>query len=271
MNGESKRDDELLCGQFLREHGLSISELKIDYFERHKRSRVYDGPWNPGITLGDSMQEISTRESYIEQFGFALLSFGAIEAIRPYQPLVELGAGSGYWAYELKRFGIDVVATDKGVQMFRNFRSGKLERWKKTYTEIEELNSVEAIRKYPNRVPLIVWPSYGEAWAADALNIYMGNTVIYFGEGYGNATADDRFHEILEQRFANQTFVRMPHFWGCYDRWLVIANKPKQLNLKTERKSENDELSILQRPSQDQVGPGHAPEKTPRKVEGKRQ
>jgi hypothetical protein len=233
MSDVSKRDDELLCTQFLRERGIELRELKIDYFYRHRRRSSWDDPWNVGLHMDDTMRETKAREDYIEKFGFSLLCFDAIEAIRPYAPLVELGAGSGYWSYELQKFGVDVVATDEMGELFYSFRKGGQTRWAEKYVEIEKLNAVEAIRKYPNRVPLIVWPSLGEPWAADALDIYTGNVVIYFGEGHGNACADDRFHETLDQRFADQRFVKMPHFWGCYDRWLVIAHKPKQLTKGT--------------------------------------
>lgn len=233
MSDVFANDDELLCKKFLRERGVDADELILDHWDRRRRSYDEDipllGSARLNSHLGDTMRETRAREDYIDQFGFAILSMGAVEAIRPYQPLVELGAGSGYWSYELQRFGIDVIATDPFDEMFWSFRREKRERWQKLYTSIEKLNSVEAIRKYPKRVPLIVWPSYDESWAADALDIYTGETVIYFGEGEGNATADDRFHQLLDTNFADQHYVRMPHFWGCYDRWLIIAKKPKQL------------------------------------------
>lgn len=230
MSARPGNDDELLCEKFLRENGINAHELILDHWDRRRRYRDYDfGDIYSMSGIGDDMKETSVRESYIDQFGFSLLSMKAVEAMRPYQPIVELGAGSGYWSYELKRFGIDVIATDPFDEQFWSFRKKERERWQKLYTDIEKLNSVEAVRKYPNRVPLIVWPSYKESWAADALDIYTGSVVIYFGEGEGCATADDRFHQLLDTNFADQIHVRMPHFWSCYDRWLVIARKPKQL------------------------------------------
>jgi len=59
--------------------------------------------------------------------------------------------------------------------------------------------------------------------------MFTGQTVIYMGEGYGNATADDQFHEYLDSEFSNQIFIPMPHFWGNYDRNLIIASRPKLL------------------------------------------
>jgi hypothetical protein len=186
--------------------------------------------------------EYMIREKFIQKYGFAILWSGAIEAIRPYAPLLEIGAGSGYWTYELRNYGIDCIATDTmdGKYGFfsREDPNDPDRRWKKQYVEIEKLNSVEAVRKYPNRNILTCWPDYDASWAADALDIFTGQTVIYMGEGYGNATADDRFHNLLDSRFGNQVEIPMPHFEYSYDRWLLICTKPKMLPWQpTERKT----------------------------------
>jgi hypothetical protein len=38
-----------------------------------------------------------------------------VQVLAPYAPIVEVGAGSGYWAYELRQAGVEVVATDPGT------------------------------------------------------------------------------------------------------------------------------------------------------------
>jgi hypothetical protein len=184
------------------------------------------------------LREFELRESFIKRYGFAILTREAIEAIRPYAPLLEIGAGSGYWAYELRNYGIDVIATDSQHEAFGWFRSENVKqgRWDKTYVEIEQLTSVEAVRKYPNRNLLVVWPSYRESWAADALGLFTGQVVVYMGE-WGSACAEDRFFDLLDQGFSDRISVRMPHFWGLYDRYLKICKQPKQL---TEGTKQND-------------------------------
>ena len=231
MNAESENENKLESDRFLISRGFNPEELLIDYFHRHRR---FDPSMPVEYNMHDTMKETKVRWEFIDKFGFAILSLGAVEAIRPYQPLLELGAGSGYWSYELKRFGIDVIATDPFDQETVSRSNTGMESkgdkvWEHRYTEIEQLAAVDAIRKYPSRNLLIVWPSLWSSWAAGALEVYTGNTVIYFGENQGDACADDRFFELLDERFADRTYVPMPHFWGCHDRWLLIARKPKQL------------------------------------------
>lgn len=241
MNGESeigrKLNDgyETECIAFLQTLGLDPSIMFLSSYERWKIKERVD--WQDERSITSHMDaltgEFMAREKFIQKYGFAILWSGAIEAIRPHAPLVEIGAGSGYWTYELQSHGIDCIATDtmEGSYGFftRDNPDDPERRWNKQYVEIEKLNSVEAVRRYPNRNILTVWPDYDAPWAADALDIFTGQTVIYMGEGYGNATADDRFHIMLEQRFGNQESIPMPHFEYSYDRELLICQKPKQL------------------------------------------
>jgi hypothetical protein len=224
------------CIQFLITLGEDPWSMFLSSYERWKlKERVdWTDPKSAAAHMGSLADEFLIRDKFINRYGFAILWSVAIEAMRPYAPLLEIGAGSGYWTYELKKHGIDCIATDTmdGQYGFFSRQTGeedKLNRWQKQYIEIEKLNSVEAVRKYPKRNLLTVWPDYNSSWAADALDIFTGQVVIYMGEGPGNATADDRFHELLDQRFGNQEFIPMPHFEYSYDRLLLICKQPKQL------------------------------------------
>jgi hypothetical protein len=227
VNGETE------CIQFLRSEGANIDHLFLSSVERWRVQEKIDWDNPDSVTRyhANILRNFEIREKFINKYGFAILSREAIEAMRPYAPLLELGAGSGYWTYELRKYGVDCIATDTMNEEFGHFKKRGVEprRWDRHYGAIEKLNSVEAVRKYPNRNLLIVWPSLNEPWAADALDIFTGKVVIYMGEGHGNACADDRFHELLDERFADQEEVRMPHFEHSYDRQLLICKQPQQL------------------------------------------
>lgn len=219
--------NDLECVYFITTQGFDVKDLYEEWYDFRRTER-----------LEDSLREFRLREKFIQRYGFAILTREAIEVIRPYGPLLEIGAGSGYWTYELQNYGVDVIATDSHSEAFGWFQSGTSirGRWKKTFVNVEKLEAVDAVRKYPNRNLLVVWPSYGESWAADALDTFTGQVVVYMGE-WGSACAEDRFFDQLDQRFSDQVYVRMPHFWGLYDRYLKICKQPKQL---TEGNKQND-------------------------------
>lgn len=218
---------KLECEEYLVSLGITRN-LKEDYFNWfHRLSKREVMDWKKDMDY--TLTEIKARNLFIEKYGFAILCREAIEAIRPYAPILEIGSGTGYWTLELQEHGIDCVATDPktGKYVMGTDYKGKI--WDTFYTYVDTLDCYEAIPKYPDRNLLIVWPDYDNPWAYHALRMFTGQTVIYMGEGYGNATADDQFHEYLDEVFTVQSFVRMPHFWGSYDRFMVIASRPKLL------------------------------------------
>lgn len=241
MKEESKSEQKTLSLsgeteviEFIRSQGFDTSVFYLDHMARWEKSKTRLTRWSSRDDyLNDPMyREFRLREEVILKYGFALLDRRAIEAMRPYAPLLEIGAGSGYWTYELRKYGVDCIATDPmwgRYGFFHGKYQGKHRRWDHHYTNIETLEAVDALRRYPNRNLLIVWPDYHQSWAAEALETFTGQVVIYMGEGYGNATADDRFHELLDERFGDQWYIKMPHFEHSYDRQLLICKKPKQL------------------------------------------
>lgn len=193
--------------EFLKERGFSEEDFV---------------PWpKNGI-----MKHIELRDEIICKFGFAILTSKTVEVLRSYVPILEVGAGSGYWAYELRRVGVDVVATDPGTGKYRfdkcDINGGKWKFW----TSVEKINALDAIAKYPRRSLLIVWPDYDETWAATALKAYEGNTVLYVGEGTGGCTGNDEFHNVLDKGFPIQKVIEIPQHFGIHDN-LFICRKEK--------------------------------------------
>jgi hypothetical protein len=64
----------------------------------------------------------------------------------------------------------------------------------------------------------MVWPSYDETWPTETLGAYEGDTVIYVGEGRGGCTADDRFHQMLHDKWQLEETVAIPQYLGLNDR-----------------------------------------------------
>jgi hypothetical protein len=107
--------------------------------------------------------------------------------------VVEIGAGSGYWAWQMTQSGIDVVAYDPHAPSPKN-------RYVKhrLYHPVGDRDHT-AVEQHPDRALLLCWPPYEEPVAAQALKAYRGDMLIYIGEGHGGCTADDDFFELLDE------------------------------------------------------------------------
>lgn len=154
------------------------------------------------------------RDEYIARFGFSIPSDEAIAVCATFRPLLEVGAGSGYWSHELRKAGVDVIATDPGTGRYR-FGNGDV-AWLKPWVEIERITGGEAVAKYPGRNLLTCWPDMA-TWPAETLRAFTGKAVLYVGEGEGGCTADKGFHELLRRDYAEGGRVALPHFTGIHD------------------------------------------------------
>jgi len=165
-----------------------------------------------------------TRDDLTFHFAYAIPSPGDIAFLIDHlggQPVIELGAGTGYWAWQLSQHNIDIVTYDN-----------------KSWTDLSRLSSVEyhpilqgsteQIPLHPTRILMLCWPTYSDPFAYDALTAYAGNLFIYIGEGPGGCTGDDKFDDLLAEHWT-QT-ASSPHhvnYFGIHsDVGIYTRNTP---------------------------------------------
>lgn len=149
-----------------------------------------------------------TQEAEIlRRFGFAIPTDQALAMIGRCSPngVIEIGAGTGYWASLLDGIGVDVVACDIAPpSRAENPWFGRSATWHPV--EIGDERNVEA---HTDRTLLLIWPTRDEVWPGDAVERYGdsgGRCVAYVGEPPGGRTGDDRLHALLGT---------LQHCWTC--------------------------------------------------------
>ncbi len=156
---------------------------------------------------------ISTlRYAFIERFGFAVLCHEVVEALRPLSPLIEVGAGTGSWAFALRNAGLDVIASDPGIDYQNAFKHG-------AFLPLLELRGDAAVTMHADRNVLCVWPSYDDEWATNAARAMApGRTLALVGEGEGGCTGSDSLFELLDDKFLQVGGCHLPQWPGLHDR-----------------------------------------------------
>ena len=137
------------------------------------------------------------------RFSWAVPDDYALDLIARHSPngVVEIGAGLGYWARMLTARGVDVHAYDIAPEG-NNWCEG--EPWHPV-----AVGGPELAGEYPSRTLLLCWPPM-TSMAAEAVNAYRGDTIVYIGEGPGGCTADDTFHVQVSGKGAR-------YCWECED------------------------------------------------------
>lgn len=210
-------------------------------------------PWNPlfdeWVLLAQRAQRRGDHERYIEplkrrdqlvtDYAFSVPTGPVIMSIAQLAPrIVELGAGTGYWAKLLSDAGADVVAYDKVVGANHYMKGQQIGRW----FDVRP-GDVDALAQHADRSLFLCWPPYEESVAADALDVWqgdIGSLVIYVGEGWGGCCADDAFFKKLETEFEDDKSHLIPQFWGLHDYVSVYRRKAFKDGRTTPLKPESE-------------------------------
>ena len=159
-------------------------------------------------------------------YSWAVPNSKALEAIAEYSPIVEIGAGTGYWAKLLQDQGCDVLAFDKAPPHKKSNPYHDCGVITNVWTEIRQGSA--SVLKRPEckgRALFLCWPPYNTSMASDCLRYFKGDIVIYVGEGGYGCTGDEAFHNKLNKDFEHVKTVGIPQWHGIHDCLTVWKRK----------------------------------------------
>lgn len=158
-----------------------------------------------GGDSSDDERMRSVRRQLVWAFSWAVPSREAIAALVECSPLVEIGAGTGYWAWLLRQAGADVLAYDRNPEAPPH------------WTRVER-GGPEQAGAYPERTLFLCWPPMGEALAEDCLAAFRGQRVALIGEvGEGSRTGSAADRARLEREFTLEREIGLPRWPGYRD------------------------------------------------------
>jgi hypothetical protein len=133
----------------------------------------------------------------------------ALQCLVRYAPVVEIGAGTGYWARCLRERGADVLAYDEMGEEWRTwFRPTVLEGVEELmvrpdpertepllWTEVVK-GGPEVLRLHADRTLLLCWPGPWSAFDETALRAHSGDHVAFVGD---SDSGSGRFSRLLRR------------------------------------------------------------------------
>lgn len=160
------------------------------------------------------------RDRLVRQYSFAIPAPREVlwlaEQLRSFghDEIVEVGAGTGYWAWQLAQAGMTVHASDTHPPA-------------QTWHRVDAHDAVSAAKAHPDAALMLVWPPLGDPMARQALAAYKGDTVVYNGE-FGGCTADSGFHTELDKRW-DQVAISPHHItYKDLSTSLTIYRRPER-------------------------------------------
>jgi hypothetical protein len=191
----------------------------------------------------------SRRKELAGLFAWAIPDDPALALAARYSPLLECGAGTGYWAALLAGRGADVLASDVSPPgravperpLMSDGAPGKranpFHGTHRPWSEVAPLDAVSAVRAQPGRVLLLCWPPFDDDSASYApLRAYRGDVLLYAGDvpgpdGIRGAAGTTRFHRELALNWTPAEQAALPNWPGLGDRLVVYRRNAVRRSL----------------------------------------
>eukprot|EP00605_Chrysophyceae_sp_TOSAG23-4_P001960 GSChrysophyteH1.ASY1.ANO1.2171.1 assembled CDS len=185
-----------------------------------------------------------------DKFAWAIPDNRALRILKSFSPLVEIGAGKGYWASLLQKQGVDILPFDiRG--------SGEGPQEVKYWTEVKT-GGPEMLKRYVNRALFLCYPDEDESIAIQCLENYAGEYIIHVGELFAGdgtqggvpqapfgRTTSGTFQQELSIQFHPLLIAdlkaRLPYSRDTISVWKRTVYVPGRLPTRNSKEDEEDE------------------------------
>jgi hypothetical protein len=170
----------------------------------------------PGVSAAElySPDWHALKNAITGHFAWAVPTAAAIDCIGRHATggVIEIGAGSGYWAWLLRQAGVDVAAFDAAPPAY-------------TWAPVEVGDERQASAA-DGRTLLLCWPPWAAPMASAALSAFPGERVVYVGEWMGGSAEPDFFARLAAE-FEAVDAVDIPRWHARSDRLWVFRRRAR--------------------------------------------
>lgn len=158
---------------------------------------------------------LKMRLVHCDTYAWAIPNDEAICTLVKHSPIIEIGAGRGYWAGLAASAGASILAFDSNPptkQAVNNWH-----RQPGTFFEVSKAD-LDVVRLYSDRTLFLCWPPHGSDVALRTIQNYKGKTVIYVGDDGNVSSGTPEFYKEMSTYFTLVQVVHIPKWPGIHDR-----------------------------------------------------
>ena len=161
------------------------------------------------------------RKDLVKEFSWAVPTTKTIQKLVELGPIVEMGAGTGYWASQVKIAGGDIIAYDQNPPA--NGLGGEgfgINLWQSNNEHGVVFKGTPIdLKNHSDRALFLCWPPLNSLMAKKCLSYWKGDTLIYVGNEIN--CADKHFYSTLTDNFQLIETHSLPDWIGG-DDWMTI-------------------------------------------------
>ena len=178
---------------------------------------------------GSALLPLAYRDWFVIYFAWAIPNAEALDYLCQQSPIIEVGAGSGYWAHRIAELGGEITAWDPKDWLLQGQHLDiampepwyPCERVPAHHVEFPPPPGIGVLKRYPTL--FMCWPGFLETWPAKLLERFPGNQFIYVGDD--SLCANDEFHDRLDTEWEIRTVIEIPQFMSIRDRLVHYRRK----------------------------------------------
>ncbi|KAL8672431.1 MAG: hypothetical protein Q9168_003109 [Polycauliona sp. 1 TL-2023] len=182
--------------------------------------------------VGPTANTVHVKQSHhilpvlMHHFGCVVPSCESLEVIRQSahgRKVLDLGCGNGYWAYMLRRLGVQVDAVDNLQSKYRTL-------WINDLIVEEGEKYLKSHNGAKDALLLLVYPIVGSDFTARILSAYAGSTICVAGTQNANgytafkSKVIDEYMAVEKPEYARTVQIPLPSFAGK-DEALFVFEK----------------------------------------------
>ena len=191
----------------------------------------------------DENNRLQIRDHLSRKYAFGVPGNYALDCLARYEPLVEIGAGTGYWARCLRERGVDIVAYDVMGDSWRSwFRPSIVAEIRRggtraivarphpkraepvLWTDVLQ-GGPEVLRRHAERTLVLCWPDPWSGFDEAALLAYPGEHVAVVGEPGEEGPGSEGFQARLRRSWSRIEAVPVPRWHSSKDRLFIYARR----------------------------------------------
>lgn len=162
------------------------------------------------------------KDKFIKHIGYSIPTFDSLKVISKAvkdKMVLEIGSGLGLYATILRMMRLKILVTDNYSML------PLLNKNIKTWTVIENLTSLDAVKKYRDaEVLMSIWPPM-DCMAEEALKEFKGNMFIYIGDKNFELTGNYGLLEELLMNWKPIIIIKLLHFTNVEDYLIIYKRK----------------------------------------------
>lgn len=192
---------------------------------------MYFPEWEKGLSKQDFPDWMKVCDKFSWIFSYSIPTDEAINEMKKYSPIIEMGAGLGYWAWILRNENCVIESFDNKSYFNKiienNSYSLKSISNPEYWIEVKDGNPDILKTNYENYTLFLSWPiseKEGEM-ASDCLKYYSGNNLLYVGELEGGHTGGELFLSLLNSEWLLKRKIRLPSWPGYDDNFYIYEKK----------------------------------------------